>query len=117
VEAVNDAGELHSEVLIAGKLEEIHKSKEFKKKYSSMHIIYVNQVLSERSPCRECQSALNQRSTLIRTSNNYNFWLVPYSGDWIERNRNLMLKYGLKPPPLEELRATYGRRGGKKDVH
>jgi hypothetical protein len=114
--AVNVANELHSEIIIAGRLEEIRKSQEFKKKYSSGHIIAVNQILSERSPCSMCQDSLGQKSTLIVTSNNHSHWLVHYSGDWIVRNRTLMLKYGLQPPSLKELRARYERRG-KPDPH
>lgn len=109
--AVNVAKELHSEQIIAGRLEEIQKSRAFRKKYSPSHIIAVNQVLSERSPCSMCRDFLeNNPSSLILTSNYHTYYLVHYSGNWIARNRALMLKYGLKPPPLEDLQKKYGGR-------
>jgi hypothetical protein len=113
--AVNTSNRLHSEVIIAGKLQKLHKTKKFRKKYGPDYIIAVDQVLSERSPCSQCRGALEQPSTLISTSNYHNFYIVHYSGNWIERNRALMLRYGLQPPPLAELQRLYGR--GDIDPH
>jgi len=106
---------LHSEIIIAGKLQKIHKTKKFRKKYGPDYIIAVDQILSERSPCGGCRGSLGQQSTLIVTSNYHNYYLVHYSRDWIERNRALMLRYGLQPPSLAELRKLYA--GADKDPH
>lgn len=108
--SVNRSNALHSEVIILGMLQDIQKSDKFKKKYGLGYKIWVDQVLSERSPCTQCQASLRQRSALILTSNYHNYYIVHYSGDWIARNRSLMIKYGLTPPPIEDLRAQYGRK-------
>jgi hypothetical protein len=113
--AVNTSNRLHSEIIIAGKLQKLHQTKKFRKKYGPDYIIAVDQVLSERSPCSQCRGALEQPSTLISTSNYHNFYVVHYSGNWIERNRALMLRYGLQPPSLAELKKLYGR--GDTDPH
>lgn len=114
--AVNVAKELHSEMIIAGRLQKIHESK-VRKKYGPAYIIAVDQILSERSPCGECWSFLgNQPSRLIVTSNYHTYYLERYSGDWITRNRNLMIRYGLQPPSLEDLQKQYGG-GRNQDPH
>jgi len=114
--AVNVAKELHSEQIIAGRLQEIQQSAAFRKKYGPSYIITVNQVLSERSPCSMCRDFLvNNPSTLVVTSNYNTYYMVHYSGSWIARNRSLMLKYGLKPPPLADLQKQYG--GRNQDPH
>ena len=107
--SVNTSNKLHSEIIILGMLQKIQASPEFRAKHGPGYIISVDQVLSERSPCFQCQSSLRQRSSLIWTSNYHNFYLVHYSGDWIKRNRALMLKYGLTPPSIDDLRKQYGR--------
>jgi hypothetical protein len=61
---------------------------------------------------------LRQRSALILTSNYHNYYIVHYSGDWIARNRSLMIKYGLTPPSLEDLRTQYGpKKAATLDPH
>lgn len=115
--AVNVKNELHSEQIIAGSLQEIQKSKEFRKKYAPGSIIAVNQVLTERSPCSMCRDFLtNNPSQLIVTSNFHTYYLVHYSGNWIERNYNLMIRYGLQPLSLAELKKQYGGKF-KPDPH
>jgi len=116
--SVNRSNALHSEVIILGMLQDIQKSADFKKKYGPGYKIWVDQVLSERSPCFQCQASLRQRSALILTSNYHNYYIVHYSGDWIARNRSLMIKYGLTPPSLEDLRTQYGpKKAATLDPH
>ncbi len=112
VEAVNKKAELHSEIIIAGMLQKIQSSKKFRKKYGPTHIIVVDQILTERSPCSQCRAFLeNTKSSLIVINNFHTYFIVHYSGYWIARNRALMLKYGLQPPSLEELSKQYGGNG------
>ena len=114
--AVNNKSGLHSEIVIAGMLQKIHSSKKFRKKYGPTHIIVVDQILTERSPCSQCRGFLeNTNSSLIKMSNFHTFYVVHYSGYWVARNRSLMLKYGLNPPSLSELTKQYG--GGDIDPH
>lgn len=114
--AVNKKSALHSEIIIAGMLQKIHSSKKFRKKYGPTHIIVVDQILTERSPCSQCRSFLeNTKSSLIKMSNFHTYYVVHYSGYWVERNRTLMIKYGLEPPSLKELTKQYG--GGDIDPH
>ena len=87
--AVNVQSELHSEEIILGRLQEIHQSKEFRKKYGPDYIIKVDQVLSERSPCFRCRGVLLQKSTIIQTANRYDYWVVPYKGNWIRAKTGL----------------------------
>jgi hypothetical protein len=106
--AVNVAKDYHTEVLITGELEKIHRSPAFRKKYSPSHKIAVTEILTERSPCSSCQGFLGrQPSQLIITNNYHTFYLEHYSGNWIERNRNLMIRYGQEPPTWEELQKKY----------
>ncbi len=110
--APNTRGELHSEALILGKLQKLQKK--YKK---GLHTFKVTHVLSERQPCSSCQSYLNQPNQLIQTKNTNVFWLVPYlsgkSDAYLENIRTLIMKYGLTPPTLEQIKEAKKK---KKDA-
>ena len=114
--ARNQKNALHSEQIIAGELQRIQQSPQFRKKYGPDYPVAVTQILTERSPCGMCSGFLkNNKSTLIIVNNYHTYWLEPYTGSWIERNRNLMIRYGLEPPTLKELHQKYG--GRNQDPH
>ncbi len=107
--APNKKGDLHSESFILGKLQKLQKAYK-----GGQHIFKVTHVLSERKPCTNCQSYLDQPNRLIQTKNTSVFWLVPYiSGSgkdktaYWENIRNLIMAYGLTPPSLEALKEKF----------
>ncbi len=109
---VNISRGLHSEFRLLGVLEELQRNA------GPNTVLYLEQVFSERCPCARCRRAIigrRESEALVRTKHADIFYIVPYSGSWIQRNRNLMRQYGLTPPSTASLNESQRGLGSRPD--
>jgi len=109
---VNISRGLHSEFRLLGVLEEIQRNA------GPNTVLYLEQVFSERCPCASCRGAIigrRESEALVRTKHADIFYIVPYTGSWIQRNRNLMTQYGLTPPSRTSLNQSHRGLGSRPD--